>query len=33
MLFDREEEIGELNFFLNVPGSHFLMVSSRRRLG
>lgn len=33
MLFDREQEIEELNFVLNEPGSHFLMVSGRRRLG
>ena len=33
MLFDRKQEIEELNFILNEPGSHFLMVSGRRRLG
>lgn len=33
MLYDREQEIEELNFVLDEPGSHFLMVSGRRRLG
>ncbi|MFL7871368.1 MAG: ATP-binding protein [Candidatus Promineifilaceae bacterium] len=33
MLYDREQEIEELNFVLNEPGSHFLTVSGRRRLG
>ncbi|KAA3660553.1 MAG: ATP-binding protein [Chloroflexi bacterium] len=33
MLFDREAEIDELNFVLNEPGSQFLIVSGRRRLG
>jgi hypothetical protein len=27
MLSDREQEIEELNFVLNDPGSHFLLVS------
>ena len=33
MLFDREAELEELDFVLNEAGSHFLMVSGRRRLG
>jgi len=33
MLFDREAELEELDFVLNESGSHFLMVSGRRRLG
>lgn len=33
MLFDREAELDELNFVLNEPGSQFLIVSGRRRLG
>lgn len=33
MLYDREQEIEELNFVLDEPGSHFLTVSGRRRLG
>ena len=33
MLFDREAELEELDFVLNETGSHFLMVSGRRRLG
>ena len=33
MLFDREKELDELNFVLDEPGSHFLTVSGRRRLG
>jgi AAA+ ATPase superfamily predicted ATPase len=33
MLFDREAELEELDFVLEEAGSHFLMVSGRRRLG
>jgi predicted AAA+ superfamily ATPase len=33
MLFDHEQEIEELNYALDEPGSHFLMVLGRRRLG
>ena len=33
MLFDREDELEELDFVLNESGSHFLMVSGRRRFG
>ena len=33
MLFDREAELEELNFVLEEPGSQFLLVSGRRRLG
>jgi AAA+ ATPase superfamily predicted ATPase len=33
MLFDREAELEELDFVLKESGSHFLMVSGRRRLG
>ena len=33
MLFDREAELEELNFVLDEPGSQFLIVSGRRRLG
>jgi uncharacterized protein len=33
MLFDRQAELDELNFVLNEPGSQFLIVSGRRRLG
>lgn len=33
MLFDREKELDELNFVLDEPGSYFLTVSGRRRLG
>jgi hypothetical protein len=33
VLFDREKELEELNFVLNEPGSHFLTMSGRRRLG
>jgi AAA+ ATPase superfamily predicted ATPase len=33
MLFDREAELEELDFVLSEAGSHFLMISGRRRLG
>ncbi len=33
MQFDREAELEELDFLLGEAGSHFLMVSGRRRLG
>jgi AAA+ ATPase superfamily predicted ATPase len=33
MLFDRDAELEELDFVLSEAGSHFLMVSGRRRLG
>ena len=33
MLFDREKELEELNFVLEEPGTHFLTMSGRRRLG
>jgi AAA+ ATPase superfamily predicted ATPase len=33
MLFDRENELQELDFLIHEPGAHFLSVSGRRRLG
>jgi len=33
VLFDREKELEELDFVLSEPGSQFLVVSGRRRLG
>ena len=33
MLFDREQELKELDFLIHEPGAHFLSVSGRRRLG
>lgn len=33
MLFDREKELADLDFLLGEPGSHFLTVQGRRRLG